>query len=560
MTKILIADDSAVAARVQAKILQGQGYEVSLARDGIEAAQAVYAEWPDLVLLDIFMPRMNGYQVCRLLKIDPAVAGIPVVINTASHAREAEFWSLHTGADAFLLKGALPSELLDIVERLLQGELPREKSPCSLSAPALGAEEILSKVSALADRELYATTVERVHLQTILGNLCEGILTLDESGRVVSANRFLCNLIGATERELIGNSLLEALGEQEGARVHQMFCLALALAQDAVAPSDGELRDPAGRVTPVSINVAPVRDYLDEIVGCVALFQDITRRKQVESLSQLKNDLTAMIVHDLRTPLTSLLTGLQSMIYMGEVNELQQEVLDISLGGGETLLNLINDLLDISKMEDGLMYLERRELPVPALAASALKQVAPLAAIKQLDLSHDIAPNIGGFWGDEDKLRRSIVNLLSNAIKFTPAKGSVTLRIHSVPTRCGGGIKGGNAEEMGLQVSVLDTGEGIPESAFERIFDKFGQVESRKEGRMMSTGLGLTFCKMAIEAHGGRIWVQSILGQGSTFSFVVPRRIAAADAEIRSERRTRCIVPWPHPERRVGLREQRELH
>lgn len=101
MSKILIADDSAIAVKVQAKILEAHGYEVVVARDGIEATQAVYTERPDLVLLDIFMPRMNGYQVCRLLKHDPTIASIPVVINTSSPAREAEFWSLHTGADVF---------------------------------------------------------------------------------------------------------------------------------------------------------------------------------------------------------------------------------------------------------------------------------------------------------------------------------------------------------------------------------------------------------------------------------------------------------------------------
>ncbi|HEX9995846.1 MAG TPA: ATP-binding protein [Abditibacterium sp.] len=552
MTKILVADDSALAAKIQARVLEGQGYEVVIARDGIEAAQAVYAEWPDLVLLDIFMPRMNGYQVCRLLKSDPAVSNIPIVISTASHAREAEFWSLHTGADAFLLKGALPSELLVTVEQLLRDKEPHRESPSSLAIPQLGPEEILSKVCAIADRELYTTTVERVHLQTILGNLCEGILTLDRQGQVASANQFLCRLVGMTESELIGCPLPVFLGSEAGTYTHEMFVASIE--GDVVEPRDSEVRDQAGRATPVSINVAPVRDYLDEIVGCVVLFQDITRRKQVESLSQLKNDLTAMIVHDLRTPLTALLTGLQSLDYMGENDELQRELLDISLAGGESLLSMINDLLDISKMEDGSMQLERRELHAQELAASAIQQVAPLAANKGLHLSHKISLDVEAVWGDENKLLRSLVNLLSNAIKFTPQNGHVTLKIESTP------ITNENGDGEGILISMSDTGEGIPESAYERIFEKFGQVESRREGRHSSTGLGLTFCKMAVEAHGGHIWVQSTLGQGSTFSFVLPHRSCAPPetSRPRHDRRTRCIAPWPHAERRIGPRDQRQ--
>ena len=112
------------------------------------------------------------------------------------------------------------------------------------------------------------------------------------------------------------------------------------------------------------------------------------------------------------------------------------------------------------------------------------------------------------FLGDEEKLVRTIVNLLGNAIKFTPNGNEITLAVQP--------------ERERLCFKVIDTGEGIPAESFDRIFEKFGQVENRKSGRQMSSGLGLTFCKMVVEAHGGHIWVESELGKGSTFSFVVP--------------------------------------
>src|SRR5207249_10799021 len=116
--KILVADDSAVVAALLTNILQGEGYQTVRAADGIEATQRAYSEMPDLIILDIFMPRMNGYQVCRLLKNDPVVAGIPVIILTGSESASAEFWSLQTGANAFMTKGFEPGDLLAEVGRL----------------------------------------------------------------------------------------------------------------------------------------------------------------------------------------------------------------------------------------------------------------------------------------------------------------------------------------------------------------------------------------------------------------------------------------------------------
>ncbi|MDQ3815262.1 MAG: ATP-binding protein [Armatimonadota bacterium] len=507
--KILIADDSAVVVAMLKNILKGGGYDVVTARDGIEATQRVYSEYPDLILLDIFMPRMNGYQVCRLLKNDPSVAHIPVIILTAADSGSAQFWSLHTGANAFMVKGFAPEELLATVAEYLPAE-PGHRPEPAIYMP--GPEEILSKVTALMDQELYTTTVQRIELKTILQSLSDGVLTLDINRTVTSVNPCLCKMLGLAEGEILGRPCQDVLGEQAGADTLQL--VAEALSGQERGERDSEIHSRDGIATPVAISVAALRDYLNKTIGCVCLFQDITKRKQIEALNQLKNDLTDMIVHDLRTPLTSLLTGLQTVELLGDLNEDQQEFLGISIGGGHVLLGMINDLLDISKMEDGSLRLEYKELQVSGLIDSALRQVLSLAEAKNLTLTAEIAPDIPPVFADEDKLRRTLVNLLSNSIKFTPAEGRVTVVVQSPD--------GGS----NLVVSVRDTGEGIPREAFERIFEKFGQVDTRKSGRKMSTGLGLTFCKMAVVAHGGRIWVESTLGEGSTFSFAIPTKAA----------------------------------
>lgn len=234
--------------------------------------------------------------------------------------------------------------------------------------------------------------------------------------------------------------------------------------------------------------------------------------QKLQAVEALRDDLTHMIVHDLRTPLTSLLSGVQMIELVGELTDDQQEILGISVDGGKILLGMINDLLDVSKMESGTLSLEYTQVAATRLLHNAQRQVQALATAQGLTLTSEVAPETPLFQADEDKLVRTLVNLLSNAIKFTPEGGGIHISVRLAK------------DQQGIVFSVSDTGEGIPKDELEHVFEKFGQVESRKSGRKMSTGLGLTFCKMVVEAHGGCIWVESEIDKGSTFLFRLPIR------------------------------------
>ncbi len=193
--------------------------------------------------------------------------------------------------------------------------------------------------------------------------------------------------------------------------------------------------------------------------------------------------------------------------------------MDISVSGGNTLLGMINDLLDVEKLESGAMHLDCVLLSVDELIGAAIGQVASLAEgqADRAGSKRKTPPAVPACEGDEKELLRTLVNLLGNAIKFTPQGGTVTAGASYV--------KGAPS----ILFSVSDTGEGIPVESFGRIFEKFGQVSERKAGRTMSTGLGLTFCKLAVESHGGQIGVESTPGIGSNFWFTIPLMVPGID-------------------------------
>lgn len=275
-----------------------------------------------------------------------------------------------------------------------------------------------------------------------------------------------------------------------------------------MAPEVGEAVAQAALVMPKE-RIAQVAELLQLLAGLVAsAAYDSLRARKIIELEGLRDSLIHMIVHDLRTPLTAIIGSLQTVVDLNFDTEITPEFVGNSLSSAHVLLEMVNTLLDVNKLESGQMELERVPLDLPAVGEAALEQVRQLAAERAQTLDVDLGISCEDVVADAEKARRVLVNLLSNAIKFTPDGGRIRLSA--------------TCDEAGLTLSVSDNGPGIPEADRERIFEKFGQVQGRKSG-LPSTGLGLTFCKMVAEAHGGRIWVDSQEGQGSTFHVFLPR-------------------------------------
>ena len=244
-----------------------------------------------------------------------------------------------------------------------------------------------------------------------------------------------------------------------------------------------------------------------------------TLNAELQRANQHKAEFLANMSHELRTPLNSIL-GFSQLLLEGDGGILtrdQRQDVEIIIQNGQHLLALINDLLDISKLEAGKAQLHRGEVDVEALVSESVENMSSLAKTKRLDLSFTVDDNVGRVFADGPKLKQVLLNLLGNAIKFTES-GSVRV----------------TAERQGaeLRIAVRDTGIGVPPEDVERIFESFQQGKSGISGKYQGTGLGLAICRRLVEMHGGKIWVKSTPGQGSTFSFTIPQRALPEAIEL----------------------------
>ena len=243
------------------------------------------------------------------------------------------------------------------------------------------------------------------------------------------------------------------------------------------------------------------------------LFSEIEDKgRQLEEANQHKSEFLASVSHELRTPLNAIIGFSEVMLerLFGEVNEKQEEYLNDILSSGRHLLSLINDILDLAKIEAGRMELELGAFDVPQAIDNTLMLVRERAMRRGIVLERSVEPRLGEINGDERKVKQVLLNLLSNAVKFTPEGGRIEVRAV---------VADGTVE-----ISVSDTGVGIAPEDHEAVFEEFRQVGSDYARRHEGTGLGLALARRFVELHGGRIWVKSQVGQGSTFTFAIPMR------------------------------------
>lgn len=356
------------------------------------------------------------------------------------------------------------------------------------------------------------------YLTAIIDNMADGLLVTDTDGVITRVNPTLSSMFNKKETDMIGkkcdsmfNIRLSELAEKSKKSPGQIFTSEILLAGGMVGKAVA---------TGIHTDILPSEGTEQKGIGSVILIRDITSEKEID---RMKTDFISTVSHELRTPLTSvrgfteiIKKNLEENIFSHisrQDNSVDKTIdrirnnLDIILSEGERLTALINDVLDISKLEAGKVAWKMEPLHISEIIDRAWLSISSLFDHKKLHFEKELEPSLPQIFGDRDRLMQVIINLLSNAVKFTES-GSV---------KCTARKMNGN-----IVVSVVDTGIGIADSSKKQLFEKFMQAGNTLTDRPRGTGLGLSICKQIVEHHGGTIWVKSEPGKGSTFSFSIP--------------------------------------
>jgi PAS domain S-box-containing protein len=327
------------------------------------------------------------------------------------------------------------------------------------------------------------------------------ILISDLDGNVTDANRQAAAFFGWPRAELVGRRIPQL--HRTGTAALGAGRYAPLLAGQPIS-YQARLLTRAGAVVPVEVHGKLIERGGQQFVQWV--HHDLSERLALE---ELRNDLMSMIVHDLRSPLGNILSSLdlmQGALHAGD-QPLLASLFSIALRAATRLSRLVDSLLDLRRLEAGEGLLNRAPADLGQVLDEALEAVQPMAAAKGLSLRRAAGPALPVLPLDAELVRRVVVNLLDNAVKYTPPAGAITLSAAIAPQQ--------------MIISVRDTGPGVPTEDQDRIFDKFARVH--RQAAPKGLGLGLAFCKLAVEAHGGRIWVDSGPDGGATFQFTLPR-------------------------------------
>lgn len=386
-------------------------------------------------------------------------------------------------------------------------------------------------------------------VNSVLNAVNDGILMLDSEFRVALCNPQFTEMLKLGPEQVVGQHMRDVAGMLDEAVESDPPFSAEGMARilrelrrnpDKTFTRQLDIMEPKRRS--VEWSAWPVRDQQRHIIGWLNVFHDITQQHELE---KLREDFIHMLVHDLRNPLTSVIGGIELATSSddGETDAAQRAFLMETIKKNSyVLLNMINDLLEVNRLEAGKLPITLEEVTLQELVESSLAQVSITAQDKQISIEKKMPDEEIWLNLDLEKTRRVVVNLLSNAIKFSPT--GLSVRIEALVEE--GVRRRGNTSNLdpnrlrqsttqflrdrygeegprpkALLLSISDSGPGIPADQLDRIFDKFTQVQGQRQTKQ-GFGLGLTWCKLVSEAQGGRIWVESELGKGSTFFISIP--------------------------------------
>lgn len=527
---ILIVDDNAVNLDVLTGYLRGYGFQLMVARNGRDGIEKAKLGRPDLILLDVMMPDIDGFETCRRLQADPATAEIPVIFITALQSVEDKVKGFTAGAVDYITKPLQEEEVLARVRTHVQ--LQQQK------------KQLLQEI---AERKAAEETIHQHHefLTQVLDSLSHPFYVIDvQDYGIVMANS------AARELGEDGIATCYALTHKTDRPCDNSShpCpLALIRQTKTSAHLEHVHRDRHGRPRYVEVHGFPLFNRDGELTQMIEYSFDITERKQMEAeiiaakeaaleaqrraegaqqaaeaANRAKSVFLATMNHELRSPLNAILGFAQVMAHSGALSPEHREFLEIISRSGDHLLTLINQVLDFSKVEAGRMTADLADIDLHRLFDEVAGLFRLRAEEKGLTLTCTRDPGVPRrIRTDAVKLRQIVINLIGNAVKFTAA-GGVTVQVDA-------GQSPPHAPRITLQFSITDTGPGIAPEELARVFEPFVQADAGRRTQE-GTGLGLPLSRKFAALLGGDLTVDSVVGRGTTFVLTFPCDIAGGPA------------------------------
>jgi PAS domain S-box-containing protein len=378
-------------------------------------------------------------------------------------------------------------------------EFPAE---ASISKLEIEGEQIFTAILRdISDRK--RTDAALSQLAAIVEDSEDAIFSKTLDGTVVSWNASAQRLFGYSAAEAIGQSILTLIVPSDR-QSEETTLLEKIVQGESVQQFETVRMRKNQTVIHVALTISPVKDGQGQIIGISTIARDISDRRQIE---RMKNEFISIVSHEIRTPLTSIRGAiglLASGMYQNKPERVQR-MLEIALTDSDRLVRLVNDILDLERLESGRLELVKERCDAAEAIAQAVEGVQAIADKEGVRFS--LPPKTATVWASPDALQQVLTNLLSNAIKFSPPQSIITLSVQP--------------QWQGVLFAVRDSGRGIPPDKVEMIFNPFQQVDASDSRQKGGTGLGLTICKRIVHQHGGRLWVESTLGEGSTFYFTL---------------------------------------
>jgi signal transduction histidine kinase len=365
---------------------------------------------------------------------------------------------------------------------------------------------------------------EASQIAAILQSLSDGVIVCDLYGSVLTANHAAASILQRSVEDLLLWNLHDILERYLGPRINEMP-LGELLAHPLMLSGGPRIFTSVVNVglRTISLTMGPVLKEGDELLGALVVLRDITREVEAD---RLKTEFIGTMSHELRTPMTAIkgFTQLLAMGGLGPLNDTQREFVNTIYSNTERMIALINDVLDITKIESGSVDLEWRSLHLAEALSGVIAEVQGAISDRGHELTISIPPGLPLVRADAHRLHQILYNLLSNAIKYTPRGGKLWVEaqeadVSAMPETVRDSLI---TDRRYVQMTVRDTGVGIAPDDVPRIFDRFYRTENPLKIEAGGTGLGLSLVKPLVELLGGRIWVTSILGEGSTFCFILP--------------------------------------